>query len=47
MIKIDKKPILDKEWLELMKEAKSIGLTMEEIKLFLKDGGYPVYPPSH
>ncbi|MFB5663849.1 anti-repressor SinI family protein [Alteribacillus sp. HJP-4] len=27
---------LDKEWVQLIKEAKSAGLTVEEIKLFLR-----------
>ncbi|WP_279326571.1 anti-repressor SinI family protein [Bacillus kexueae] len=29
------RPDLDKEWFELIKEAKSIGLTPEDIKQFL------------
>lgn len=27
---------IDKEWLLLMKEAKNLGLTIDEIRLFLK-----------
>lgn len=28
---------LDFEWMELMKEAKALGLTVEEIRLFLTE----------
>lgn len=28
---------LDKEWLELILEARSLGITVDEIKNFLKD----------
>ncbi|MTW87646.1 DNA-binding anti-repressor SinI [Virgibacillus dakarensis] len=30
-----KKRKLDNEWIKLMKEAKTIGLTIEEIRIFL------------
>ncbi|WP_245835800.1 anti-repressor SinI family protein [Virgibacillus ndiopensis] len=35
MTKVVKKTVLDNEWINLMKEAKTIGLTVEEIRLFL------------
>ncbi|MGP4105595.1 DNA-binding anti-repressor SinI [Virgibacillus sp. L01] len=35
MISVKKNKGIDYEWLELMKEAKTIGLTLEEVRLFL------------
>lgn len=35
MINVKKNREIDYEWLELMKEAKTIGLTLEEVRLFL------------
>ncbi|WP_188454152.1 anti-repressor SinI family protein [Virgibacillus oceani] len=35
MTKVVKKTVLDSEWIDLMKEAKTIGLTIDEIRLFL------------
>lgn len=35
MINAGKNKEVDYEWLELMKEAKTIGLTLEEVRLFL------------
>ncbi|MFB4167812.1 DNA-binding anti-repressor SinI [Virgibacillus sp. JSM 102003] len=37
MINARKNKEIDYEWLELMKEAKTIGLTLEEVRLFLAD----------
>ncbi|MGY0693513.1 anti-repressor SinI family protein [Virgibacillus sp. FSP13] len=37
MIKTGNKTGLDKEWVNLIKEAKTIGLTVDEVRLFLKD----------
>ncbi|MBP1947998.1 anti-repressor SinI family protein [Virgibacillus litoralis] len=37
MINVKKSSEIDCEWLELMKEAKNIGLTLEEVRLFLTE----------
>lgn len=37
MISVKKNKGIDYEWLELMKEAKAIGLTLEEVRVFLAD----------
>lgn len=37
MIKVVKQTGLDIEWLELLQEAKSIGITTEEVRLFLNE----------
>lgn len=35
MEKMLEEAALDQEWMELIKEAKGLGLTLEEIRLFL------------
>ncbi|ASK62710.1 hypothetical protein CFK37_11430 [Virgibacillus phasianinus] len=35
MIKVVKETGLDCEWVELLQEAKSIGITVEEVRMFL------------
>lgn len=37
MIKVVKHTGLDKEWVELLLEAKRIGITTEEVRLFLNE----------
>ncbi|MFD2044974.1 anti-repressor SinI family protein [Ornithinibacillus salinisoli] len=37
MEKIIENVKLDCEWVELMKEARSIGMTVEEVRLFLSE----------
>ncbi|ASN04708.1 anti-repressor SinI family protein [Virgibacillus necropolis] len=37
MIKIVKQVGLDNEWVELLQEAKSLGITIEEVRLFLNE----------
>lgn len=35
MVEVDNKQELDQEWIELIKEAKNLGLSLEEIRDFL------------
>ncbi|WP_095742941.1 DNA-binding anti-repressor SinI [Sediminibacillus massiliensis] len=37
MLKTIHTELLDKDWLEMLGEAKEIGLTVEEVKLFLRE----------
>lgn len=37
MIKVVKQTGLDSEWVELLQEAKSIGISAEEVRLFLNE----------
>lgn len=37
MINVVKQTGLDNEWVKLLQEAKSIGITVEEVKLFLNE----------